>query len=216
MNRHDDLINQLSANLEPVRPRVNVNLLALGWFVLSAAYVVAMIHLFGPIRPNAYSQLASVPRFAMENALGLSAILLVGLAAFRGAVPGVLSRRFALTGAVVMLLWIINYLVGLYHPALEPSMMGKREHCFSETFIYAIPPAAAAFFLINRRYPLRPIQTALSLSIAAGMLPALYMQIACMYSPDHALSFHILPGLLVGAAGVAVALIARRFGLFSH
>ena len=49
----------------------------------------------------------------------------------------------------------------------------------------------------------------MALGLAAGMLPALYMQIACMYLPAHILQFHILPGLMVVFVGAAVALVSR-------
>jgi len=42
------------------------------------------------------------------------------------------------------------------------------------------------------------------------MMPALYMQLACMYEPAHILSFHILPGLMMVGVG---AVIAARWGL---
>jgi hypothetical protein len=41
---------------------------------------------------------------------------------------------------------------------------------------------------------------ALRCGLAAGLIPALYMQIACMYDPGHILLFHILPGLSVALA----------------
>ena len=42
------------------------------------------------------------------------------------------------------------------------------------------------------------------LGLAAGSLPALMMQIACMYSPEHILAFHIGPALAVAGAGAAL------------
>ena len=43
------------------------------------------------------------------------------------------------------------------------------------------------------------------LALAAGMIPALFMQVACMYDPSHILLLHILPGLsmVLGAAALA-------------
>ena len=49
----------------------------------------------------------------------------------------------------------------------------------------------------------------MSLALAAGMIPALYMQIACMYAPAHILQFHILPGLSMVLAGAAIAALWR-------
>ena len=75
--------------------------------------------------------------------------------------------------------------------------------------VYALPPILAALFLIRRLYPLRYIRTAMSLSPAAGMLPALYTQLACMYETLHILTLHILPALAVMPVGAAIAALWR-------
>ncbi len=91
-------------------------------------------------------------------------------------------------------------------------MLGKRPHCFVETLFYALPPLVLGCYLTRRLFPLRPLRTAMAVGLAAGMLPALYMQLACMYIPDHILKFHIAPGLGVAAVAVPLAwwMLARR------
>jgi hypothetical protein len=42
------------------------------------------------------------------------------------------------------------------------------------------------------------------------MIPALYMQLACMYMPAHILTLHILPGLLVAAICALSAYLGLR------
>ncbi len=206
MNKHDTLISDLSRDLVPVSPSPNINMLALAWFLLSAIYVVAVTHLIGPIRPGAYSQLGTEPRFLLEMLLGVAAILWISLLAFRSAVPAALSRPFAITGLILMTFWLAQYVTGFISPALEPSTLGKRNYCYIETLVYALPVIVAGLFLIRRLYPLSPIRTAMSVGLVAGMLPALYMQLACMYEPAHILTFHILPGLLMVGAGAGIAM----------
>ncbi len=41
--------------------------------------------------------------------------------------------------------------------------------------------------------------------MAAAAVPALMMQWACVYAPDHILIHHLLPVLAVGAAGALAA-----------
>ena len=206
MKKHTALISELSTDLAPVSPPGNINLLALAWFVLSAIFVVALTRLLGPMRPGVLSQLATEPRFLLETALGVMAILWVSLLAFRSSVPAGLSKRFAVAGFVLMALWLAQYVIGFVSPALEPSPLGKRDYCYLETLVYALPVIVSGLFLVRRLYPLRPMRTALSVGLVAGMLPALVMQLACMYEPAHILVFHVLPGLLM--VGVS-ALIAR-------
>jgi hypothetical protein len=214
MNTHDKLIARLSRDLAPVSPVPNVNALSATWLSLSAIYVVLMTHLVGPIRPGAYSQLFTEPRFLLESLLGAAAITWVGMAAFRAAIPAVLSKTFATAGVVLLSLWLGQYVFGLIDPALEPSMLGKRGHCYLETMAYSLPPIAIAVVLIRRLYPLKFIRTAMVLGLAAGMLPALYMQLACMYEPVHILGLHILPGLAMVLVGAAIAALwpLRRNG----
>jgi hypothetical protein len=212
VKNYDDLIDQLATDLTPTARLANINAVAAGWLLLSALYVIIMIHVFGPIRDNAFTQLSTHPRFLIETVLGLSAILLMGYAAFRAAVPGALSAKLTKIAAGLMALWLFSYIVGLFNPSLEPSMLGKRDHCFTETFIYALPPKIAAFWLVRKMYPLNPLRTAMTLALAAGMLPALYMQIACMYSPNHILLFHILPGFLVALLGLSLAAVWVKWG----
>jgi hypothetical protein len=210
MNKYNRLIDDLSKDLAPVAAAPRIDGWALAWFVASAVYVVIVTQLFGPLRPGAFSQLVSEPRFLLECLLGVVAILWASLLAFRDAVPAALSRGFAAGGLFLVTVWLAQYLFGLYSPALEPSSLGERHYCYLETILFALPPVLAGIFLVRRLYPLHPIRTAMALGLAAGMLPALYMQLACMYEPVHILTFHILPGLTMVLVSGLIALLWRR------
>jgi len=210
MNNHEELITRLSEDLEPVAPAPDVNRLGMSWFLVSALFVVAITNLALPIRPGAYSQLAAEPRFLIETLLGVAAIAWTSLLAFRAAVPAALSRPFAMVGLALMVLWLAQYVVGLVSPALEPSELGKRPFCYLETMVYSLPLIVAALYLVRRLYPLRFTRTAMAFSLAAGMIPALYMQLACMYKATHILTFHILPGLFMVLVGAAIATLWQR------
>lgn len=199
------LISNLSNDLAPVKPLPNINKLGMAWFLMSAIYVVVVTHIFGPIRPGALTQLVTEPRFLLETMLGAASILWVSLLAFRSSVPAVLSKQFAVTGLVLMVLWLTQYVIGLFSPALAPSTLGIRHYCYLETMVYALPVILAGLYQVRRFYPLSPLRTAMSIGLVAGMLPALYMQLACMYDPIHILVFHILPGLLMVVVGAGIA-----------
>lgn len=199
MRKRDDLLDSLTSGLVPVAPAPNLGTLTLVWLLVSASYVVLLTHFMGPIRPTAISQLQSEPRFLLEMALGTLAAAGLAVVAFRAATPAALGRGLAAVAGAMAALWLAGFVAGLFSPALEPSMLGKRDHCYVETFVYAVPPLVGLLYWQRRLYPLQPEKAALLAGLAAGVLPALYMQIACMYQPSHILAFHIGPALAVAA-----------------
>ena len=212
MSDHRQLIDSLVGDLEPRRPVQWPWLVAVAWLLPAALFVVAVTGLLGPLRPNAFDQLANHPRFLLETLLGVAAIGAAALVAFYSAIPGGINRTWQMAALWMMALWLLNYVVGLVNPALEPSMLGKRDHCVFETFIYALPPLVLGLVVLQRRlYPLQPLRSAALVGLVAGMLPALYMQIACMYVPLHILKFHVAPGLAVALVAPLLMLALRRW-----
>ena len=76
-------------------------------------------------------------------------------------------------------------------------MFGKRAHCVLEAYLYSTPPLIAGYLLIYKRFSLNAVRAGVFLGISAGMLPALFMQISCMYDPRHILTHHLGPILIV-------------------
>jgi hypothetical protein len=198
MSSRDELLDSLVTDLAPVKRAPDVRLLAGAWLLLSAVFVVAVTHALGPIRPTALAQLQAHPRFLAEMIMGVAAITALGLSAFRAAIPGAVSVTLKWLVLATGGLWVAGIAIGLAAPALEPSMLGKRDHCYLETLLYALLPLLAALYWQGRLYPLSAARSAIVAGLAAGSLPALYMQIACMYEPLHILMYHIGPGVVAG------------------
>jgi hypothetical protein len=198
MSSRDELLESLVTNLAPVKRAPDVRLLAAVWLLLSTACVVLFTHALGPVRPTAFAQLQAHPRFLAEMITGVITIVALGLLAFRAAIPGAVRAPLKWLVLVAGGLWVAGIAVGLVAPALEPSMLGKRDHCYLETLVYALPPLLAVLYWQGRLYPLSASRSAIVAGLAAGSLPALYIQIACMYAPSHILLYHIGPGAAVG------------------
>jgi hypothetical protein len=86
-------------------------------------------------------------------------------------------------------------------------MLGKREGCVFEVVLFALPTLALALWLVRRAAPLERGWTGLVAGLAAGVLSALAMQLACTDAPLHSLGLHLAPVLAAGGLG---ALLGRR------
>lgn len=205
-------IESLAGDLRPTARRLPDAWILLLWLTASWAVVSAIVLATGELRPGAGQQLLASPRFLLECILGFTAGAMSIYSAVALSVPGsARARRLVPVSLSLATLWIGAYLYGLIDPALEPSMLGKREHCYYETFLLSSVPFVLGFVIARRRMPLERAWVGLLVGVAAAAIPGLMMQLACMYDPAHILSHHLLPVALVGAAGALAArlLLAR-------
>ncbi|MFT4583693.1 MAG: hypothetical protein ACI915_005129 [Gammaproteobacteria bacterium] len=80
-------------------------------------------------------------------------------------------------------------------------MTGKREHCYVEVFLVGLPALAFGIIALRNLYPLRDAFSGALIGLAAGTIPALMMQFACMYLVPHIFSHHLAPGLGLAILG---------------
>ncbi|WP_428355020.1 NrsF family protein [Methyloprofundus sp.] len=205
-----DLIKELSTNVPSVRPRGSVLLPAILWFSLNWIYVISLSIYLGPLRPNAIESLLISPQFAFESSIGFISGALFCLIAFQESIPGIRRQWLIYLTYFSALFWISCYVFGLWFPALEPSLIGKRAHCVLEAYLYSIPPLSVAYLIIYRRFPLNSLQAGVFMGIGAGMLPALFMQFSCMYDPQHMLTHHIGPITITVIAGALLGVVFKK------
>ncbi len=196
-----DFLDALVDDLQPVRPAVPWASAMGIWILASGLFAAGAILIGGPPRPGVESDLASL-RLVIELSLVFATVFAMIAAGLEIGVPGAPATRRLLTPAVVLgLLWLGIMLLGDSLPGPARSMLGKREHCLVEVLMISLPPTGLAFFLLRHR--LMRIQWAAGAlaGAAASALPAIGMQLACMYEPEHALRFHYSPVVLIALAG---------------
>lgn len=196
-----DFLDALVDELRPVRPAL-AWIHALGiWTLVSGIFVVAGILASGPLRTGLASDLTH-PRFLIELGLGSATLFAVTAAGLELGVPGAPSakRLLVLTG-LLGASWLAIMLVGDPLPGPTHSMLGKREHCFVQILALSLPPTALALLLLRQRLMQAHGAAGACIGAAAALLPAISMQLACMYEPTHALRLHLSPVLLIAVAG---------------
>ena len=202
------LIDELSADLEPVRRPGAAGRYAGLWLAAVWPLVVGITLALGPMRPDWIGPLMTTPRYTLEGLLGLSAGIAAVFAALRLGTPSATpARTLALPAFGLFSAWAGLVLYGVFEPALEPSMFGKRPHCVVETFAYSLPAIAIGLYLLRQRATLERRPAIALLAAASASVPALLMQFACMYDPWHTLTLHIGPVIVVTAVA---ALIGER------
>ncbi len=204
------LIDQLVADNHSGTKLFNASRLWVFWSVIAWAVVTALMFVLAPFRSNALEQLSHSPHFAIETLMGVAVSLLLGALALRLAVPGLKNRFLLLITFSVAGLWLLSYIYGLNSPALEPSMHGKREHCTTEVLLLSLPSILLGFYLVSRGYVSHWLQVGIVVGFASALIPAVLMQLACMYEPMHVLKLHLAPTVLVGVvAGIVAALVKQ-------
>lgn len=205
------LIDDLVAGATPVARPGRTHLRALGWLALATGLSIGLMALRGPFQMFRVDALLESRQFLVETALGLLAVIVPGLLAFRSAIPSAARPRSYLVPAILLFMaWTALLVLGLWQPALEPSMAGKRPHCWVETFVVGMPGLVIGCMLARRLWPLHGAWTGLMLGLASGALPALAMQFVCMYDPYHDLQQHVLPAAVLGITGWFMGRILLR------
>lgn len=207
----NEVIDTLVADLRSAPRPWAGNWQVLAWLLVSTTIVLGLMLLTGSLRPGAGEQLLNVPRFLLETILGVIAIIAVGRIAMRMAVPAGISASLTGFALVAMILWLSNYAIGLYSPTMELGMIGKREHCFWETLLYALPTIATGVWLIQRGYVINWTLAGLATGLVAGFIPAQLMQVACMYDAQHILLTHITPAFLIALLSALAGFAIQRW-----
>lgn len=198
----EQLIAQLSADLRPVvKPAGSAAAVAL-WLFAACAFSVFALLLVGPFRVGSLQQLTESPRFLLENLLGVLTVVWLGVTGLRLAIPDITPVRSRVVWPLALLAaWLALYAYGFHAPSLPVSMDGKRALCFLEAAVDGLPALLWGLWLAHRWWPLHGAWTGCLLGLSAGAMPALLMQLACMYSPSHIFLFHLVPGLALGGVG---------------
>ncbi len=198
----DQWIEELAADVRPVPRPGRVGHLIVAWWIVSFVAVLGAMLTQAPLRPDVFEQLTSHARFAFETSLGLAAGVVAIAWALRLGLPAPGTRGQRVAPAIgVLLAWMLFYVVGLWAPSLEPSMLGKRAGCYLQVFFFGLPPMTAGLFLLRRLAPLDRVGSAALVGAASGAIPGLLMQLGCMYVPEHILTHHIAPIFALSALG---------------
>ena len=186
--RSDDLINRLTAGLEPApRRTVPAALLAAAGagLVCATALVVVTLH----VRPD-LAQAVQSPLLWLKSGYGLAAALAGGLALERLARPAGEGRRgFMLAGAAFMLMVLLG--MGQLLAAPEPARLdlwlgGSWRVCALNILMLAGPMIIITLLAVRRLAPTRLTLAGAACGLFSGGVAAMAY---CLHCPETAPAF---------------------------
>lgn len=187
--------------------------MAVWWFFWALTLHVIMMVLVQEFRPSFVSQLLVFPRFFLEILFAFSFTGFLVFWMFSSFVPGYkMSRLWQGIGGAGLVGFVATMVLSFRMESPPSSYLGARPYCLEEVFVYGLV-GILSFILItkDRDYPISKIKYSL-MGLAAGMIPATLMEMACMYDPMHSIVAHFGPVIILGIVGVVMSLMISRKG----
>ena len=211
MNTEDkEIINELVEDLSPVQRLMSPVTRTLVFLVPSLICLTAIMWYLQPFRPGFLEQILNFPRFSLEIFFGYAAAILAIAIGFIMSVPGAKEEKFVRNLIRIgVILFAGVFLYSLSSPSMPITMAGKRGFCIFEVAIFGGVLAILLIAFHRRSVFFKPTASSLFIGIGCALLPAITMQLACMYNPQHALTHHYGPILVV----TAFSIILGRFFL---
>jgi hypothetical protein len=203
------LINDLSPVRAAQRTAFTIAVLMPAAWLISGALALAT----GPLRDGSIATLTTTPRYTLEFMFAVLGSLTAMIAGLELGVPGE-SRvsRLALPAILSLGGWLAIVAYGVYDPAVETGILGRRPYCDVQTVLFAFPALGIGLVVLRRRALFMRTATGALMGLAAASAPAASMQFACVYDPQHALAHHLAPiGLVAILGGLAARWLLPRY-----
>lgn len=204
----ENIVDELTAELAPVKVLPHPLARILPWLAAAAVYVFALAQVFG-IRPD-LSPMLHEGAFVFETGLGMALALSAALAAAWLAVPDMRGRGWIVIPALALLtvfvLWctVRGHLDGFYLPH------DGWHVCATHALMLGALPVAGLILLSRQGATVRPRLMALMNIVAVGALGWLTLRYTCpSEDAGHIFFYHLAPFAVVG--GVLAALAQRLY-----
>jgi hypothetical protein len=201
---HERLIDDLAADLVPVRRLRSPTVRALGWLSVVAATAI-MLAMIADL-PALGRRLTAVPDMWLAVAGSAGTAILAAIAAFQLSLPDA-SRAWAVLPLPAALLWIVASGVGCLRAWLLPGThaadLGEARDCLIFIIGLSVPLSALLIVMLRRACPLQPGLTAVVAGLAAAAAAATLLN---FFHPFDAAA----TDLAVHVAAVGLVIAANR------
>jgi hypothetical protein len=171
--RTDDLIDQLSHGLRPVRRLPPPGLRAAQWIGFATVLIGAFVVVFGP-RHDLMERMAR-PHEAAQFFFTVTTGVLAAIAAFQLSLPD-RSARWALLPVPSAALWVgsmgMGCMADMTRMGPDAFALGTSWGCFRFIVLMGVPLAASIVWMLRYAGPIRPVPVAVLGGLAGAALSA--------------------------------------------
>ena len=202
--RTEELIVQLASTAGAVRPLPRPSVRLAHWTAGVIPLIALGVMVIGP-REDVWTAFRE-PAFMVLVLVTLATALLAAASAFVLSVPGAerasVSRTTALVAGSVWAFVVMVRLMEGGDPARRLLVLPIHSLCVIEIAGLGFVPGWALFAMLRRAVPLRQAWSGALATLAAAALGAVATQVLCpIDDPAHHLVGHVLPVILLAAAG---------------
>lgn len=203
----EELIVKLASTAGAVRPLPRPSVRLARWTAGVLPLIAFAVMVIGPREDVSIA--IRQPTFVVLSLVTLATALLAAASAFVLSIPGAeRASVYRATALVVGLVWASMLTVQLMDGGEAASrllMFPIHSLCVIEIAGLAFVPGWALFAMLRRAAPLRPAWSGALATLAAAALGAAATQVLCpIDDPAHQLAGHLLPVILLAAAGTIV------------
>ncbi len=203
----EDLIQQLTSDLQPVRRLRPLAVRVAGWFVIALASLGLVMILMGVRRE--LGDAADRADFAIEAALLIVTALSAAVGALMVSIPGAdlgkLARSLPIVVGTTTIVWALGELLVASATGAPTGRLTFAWHCVYKTASVAAIPSVVLFMMVKRAAPLHAARAGFLAILATAAVGVLGANIICPNDrPLHMLLWHAAPLMLFAALGAGL------------
>lgn len=212
----EDLIQQLTGDLQPVRRLRPLVVRVAGWFVVALASLGLVMLLMGVRRE--LGDAADRADFAIEAALLIVTALSAAVGALIVSIPGAERTAFVRLLPVVVgtatIVWALGEWMFAAATGAPTGRLTFAWHCVYKTASVAAIPSVLLFLMVRRAAPLHAARAGFLVLLATAAVGVLGANIICPNDrPLHMLLWHAAPLMLFAGLGAALGTWLLRWPL---
>jgi hypothetical protein len=193
------LIQELAAQMRPVRPLGHPLGRFARWATVAAAWVTGGIATIG-VRAD-LAAVSRAPIFLLRVALAVALAAAATVAAFMASIPGRRNHWWALAPTVVMASWFLLEVVGVLAAGDEHAGAGLR--CLRNLVAFSVPPGLLLCVMLRRAAPLDGGAIGVLAAVGVAALGHVGTRLVCHNDGAlHVLLWHCSFVLSLGGLGV--------------